>query len=211
MKTADLIKTLAADTTPPRRPYWQKALVLVVAAGFTLGFLLLGLGVRQDILAELGSWRFLAKFVVTGTLILLAWRAIGNNVNPANKSASVVAVFGGAAALLLAFAVAEMALLPPAEWTANAVGGNGLHCLKTIPVLAAAPLAALLWVLRDGAPQSPALAGGAAGALAAAFGAFLYAAHCPDDSPLFLAVWYVIAIAVTSAIGAFAGRRVLAW
>jgi hypothetical protein len=39
--------------------------------------------------------------------------------------------------------------------------------------------------------------------------ATLYASHCTDDSPLFVATWYSIATAAVAAIGALAGSRVL--
>jgi hypothetical protein len=35
--------------------------------------------------------------------------------------------------------------------------------------------------------------------------------HCPDDSPLFVAVWYPIAIAFMTAVGAALGARLLRW
>ncbi|RTL73692.1 MAG: DUF1109 family protein, partial [Bradyrhizobiaceae bacterium] len=40
-------------------------------------------------------------------------------------------------------------------------------------------------------------------------GATLYASHCADDSPLFVATWYTLAAAFVTLIGAMAGRRVL--
>jgi hypothetical protein len=55
--------------------------------------------------------------------------------------------------------------------------------------------------------QSPTAAGLAAGAIAAA----IYAWHCPDDSPLFLATWYTITIAGVTVGGALLGRRLLRW
>ena len=65
--------------------------------------------------------------------------------------------------------------------------------------------------LRQGAPEHPALAGAAAGLLAGAIGAALYATHCPDDSPLFVAAWYSLAIGFVVALGAVAGARLLRW
>jgi len=44
----------------------------------------------------------------------------------------------------------------------------------------------------------PAAAGLVAGGLSAA----LYATHCTDDSPLFVATWYTIAIAAVTVLGA---------
>jgi hypothetical protein len=78
-------------------------------------------------------------------------------------------------------------------------------------MLAMAPLAAVLVSLRSAAPASPALAGAAAGFLAAAAGAALYAFHCFDDSPLFVVTWYVLAAIPVVILGAIAGHRLLRW
>jgi hypothetical protein len=50
-----------------------------------------------------------------------------------------------------------------------------------------------------------------AGLLAGGLAAALYAAHCPDDSPLFVAVWYTLALGIVVGVGAVAGRAVLRW
>jgi hypothetical protein len=84
-------------------------------------------------------------------------------------------------------------------------------CLVLIPALSAAPFIALILALRQGAPTRPMLAGATAGLVAAAIGATLYASHCQDDSPLFLAAWYVIAVAIMAALGALLGARLLRW
>ena len=46
-------------------------------------------------------------------------------------------------------------------------------------------------------------------ASASGLAAALYAAHCTDDSPLFVVVWYSAAIALVTMIGALIGPRVL--
>jgi hypothetical protein len=51
----------------------------------------------------------------------------------------------------------------------------------------------------------------AAGAMAAGIGAAIYALHCPDDSPLFLALWYVMAVTAVILAGRAGGRRLLRW
>jgi len=84
-------------------------------------------------------------------------------------------------------------------------------CLPMVPILSLAPLGAALLILRRGAPASPVLAGAAAGLLAAFSGASLYAFHCFDDSPLFVATWYTLAALPVVAIGALAGHRLLRW
>jgi hypothetical protein len=67
-----------------------------------------------------------------------------------------------------------------------------------------------VWVVvRHGAPARPAVAGAIAGLLSAGLAATLYASHCTDDSPLFVAAWYTIATALVTAVGALAGAKLL--
>jgi hypothetical protein len=89
------------------------------------------------------------------------------------------------------------------------VGTNSRTCLTAIPLMSLPLLAAALVGLRHGAPTRPAVAGAIAGLLSAGLAATLYASHCTDDSPLFVATWYTIATASVTAIGAVAGSRVL--
>ena len=64
---------------------------------------------------------------------------------------------------------------------------------------------------RQGAPQNPVRAGAIAGLLAGGIGATLYAVHCFDDSPLFVATWYTLAITFVTGLGALLGARLLRW
>ena len=91
------------------------------------------------------------------------------------------------------------------------VGTNTYWCLGFIPIFSLPVLAALFVALRRGAPIRARLTGLMAGLAAGGFGATVYAAHCTDDSPLFVATWYTIGIAVTAALGAALGPRLLRW
>ena len=88
---------------------------------------------------------------------------------------------------------------------------NSRICLTAIPLLSLPLLGAALYALRQGAPTRPGFSGAVAGLLAGGMAAAIYAVHCTDDSPLFVATWYGIAIAGVSALGAILGRRVLRW
>jgi hypothetical protein len=72
-------------------------------------------------------------------------------------------------------------------------------------------LGCALLALRHGAPERPDLAEAAAGVFAGAIGAAFYATHCPDDSPLFVATWYSLAIGLVVVAGKLAGRQLLRW
>ena len=80
---------------------------------------------------------------------------------------------------------------------------------RLIRVLALPLLIAALMGLRHGAPSRPALSGAIAGLLSAGLAATLYASHCTDDSPLFVATWYTLATALVAAVGALIGSRML--
>jgi hypothetical protein len=89
------------------------------------------------------------------------------------------------------------------------VGSNSKVCLSAIPAMSLPLLIAALIGLRHGAPSRPALAGAIAGMVSAGLAATLYASHCTDDSPLFVATWYTLATALVTAVGALMGARVL--
>ena len=89
------------------------------------------------------------------------------------------------------------------------VGSNSKICMTAIPLMSLPLLVAALLGLRHGAPTRPAVAGAIAGLLSAGLAATLYASHCTDDSPLFVATWYTIATAAVTAVGALAGSKLL--
>jgi hypothetical protein len=141
------------------------------------------------------------------TGLALAWRLSRPGADPGLAWRAVLL----APALVLAACLAEMAAVPSDQWAARLVGHNAVHCLMLIPLMALAPLTGLFLALKHGAPSDPRWAGAAAAFAASGFAATLYAMNCPDDSPFFLAVWYMIATAVVVALGWFAGGRLLRW
>jgi hypothetical protein len=70
--------------------------------------------------------------------------------------------------------------------------------LTLIPLLSVGPLACLLTALRASAPSSPGLAGAVAGLAASGIAATFYAAHCTDDSALFVMTWYSLATLIVT-------------
>jgi hypothetical protein len=177
-----------------------------------LSFLLLLFiyGIRPDLGEAVPSWRVATKFAVAlalaATGALLALRL----ARPVPERGAWLILLP--APLILALAgVAEMAVNPMGSWTDLALGHNAPACLMGVSLLSAIPLAAILWALQGGAPAIPAQAGVAAGAMAAGLGSALYALHCPDDSPLFLAIFYGMAAAAIILAGRAGGARMLRW
>ncbi|MEP9347361.1 NrsF family protein [Xanthobacter sp. KR7-225] len=213
MKTEDLIAALSADAAP-RGPSLRTGVFLALAGALVVGAVVLHetLGVRGDAVAALTtSARFVFKFVVTAAL---AATALNLALKLSRPGARIAAAAAGLAvpALLLAAAVGlELLVVPPARWGAHAVGSYWLTCLTFGPVISLGPLALLLLALKRGAPDVPWRAGLVAGLAAGGIGTFFYAAHCPDDSPLFVALWYSLVVAMMGGLGALIGSRVLRW
>nr|WP_246422946.1 DUF1109 domain-containing protein [Mycoplana azooxidifex] len=115
------------------------------------------------------------------------------------------------AAAVVAAVLLELFAMPAQGWMPALVGRHAAFCVFFIPVLAVSPLAGFLFALRNGAPDDPGQAGTVAGFAAGAIAAAIYAWHCPDDSPLFVAVWYTAGIAAVTACGFLIGRRFLRW
>ena len=212
MKTDELIAALAADTKTVSRPI-DRQLWIAIAGGAIAAALifLFGVGPRPDIAAALETPRFLYKYLLTLTLFGSAVGLILHLARPGAVPAGWLAALAIPPVLLIASVIAETFLVPSSAWPMSLMGKNAVVCLVLIPLLSAAPLAAVMWALRDGATTHPVLAGAVAGLVAAGIGATLYATHCQDDSPFFVAAWYGLAIMIVTAFGAFLGARLLRW
>jgi hypothetical protein len=212
VRTGDLIRALAADSeVHPMAPGRALALALIPGVAIALGLHFAVLGLRPHLLALLGEPRLLFKLCLTILLAALSGALVARIGMPGAGVRRITVLLAIVPALLAVAGAAELLVVPAAEWGQRLIGTNAIFCLKSIPSIAAAPLVATLLALRQGAPEHPALAGAAAGLFAGAIGAACYATHCPDDSPLFVAAWYTLAIGFVVAAGALAGRRLLRW
>ena len=212
MKTSELIDSLVVDLTP-RGLSLTSRFWLALGAGTLVSAVLftIGVGPRADFAAAMHTLRFDLKFVDTLALALPTALLCVRLIRP-DARAGTLALFLAAPFLFLGVAVAaELFLVPSAIWGTKLIGINSLHCLTLVPLLSIAPLFALIYAMRSGAPQHPTLSGALAGAAAAGIAATLYATNCPDDSPLFVATWYPLATLIVVGVGAVAGHRLLRW
>lgn len=213
MKTDDLIKAIVADNatvTPPIGRMIAAALALgVVLAAFEFSAFL---SMRPDFWQAIShDPRFIFKFAFTVAIAIPAAFLVARLSRPDGRAGALVGVLAAPiAALLIAIAI-EMLATSPATWSVRALGTMPGACMKYIPLLSIAPFVSIFAALRYGAPSNPVAAGAAAGLASAAIGAAIYATFCVDDSPMFVAIWYVGAIAIVTALGAMVGKLSLRW
>jgi hypothetical protein len=212
MKTDDLIRALAHDDPRSSVPLAARLwMALAIGGSIAIAVFVVRLGVRPDLDQALLTWRYLAKLGIAATCFVLALWAVAQAARPEVGFRDVLVRLLVPPALLGLASALELLTVAPSEWLPNAVGRYSSYCLYYVPLLAIAPLVALLAALRSGAPRSPGLTGAIAGLLAGGLAATIYALHCPDDSPLFFALWYTTGMALMVLLGAVIGSRVLRW
>lgn len=211
MTTEDLIRCLAADRFVDRKTSFH----LVVSLSFGIAFIALiffsGIGFREDIFAALATTRFLFKFVIIVPLAVLSTGALFCGAAPVSSSNWWRRMLLLPVLMLAAAVLAELMAVPRSEWMVRLIGSNSANCLTLIPGLGSGPLAAFIIALRHGAPANPGLSGAMAGLAASCIAATFYATNCFDDSPLFVAMWYPLAIGAVVFAGYIAGLRYLRW
>jgi hypothetical protein len=211
MRTDQLIRAMAADTTPTRPVGAVLPWALLAGALVSAAVALPLLGPRPDLENALMQVGVLAKQAFP---VLLAVGAFGAALRLA-RPGEAIGRWGlvlAAVPLLVGAAIAvELALLPRPGWMPAMLGQTRATCLTAIPLMSVPILAGTLWALRRGASTRPGVSGGLAGLLSGGAAAAIYAVHCIEDSPLFYAVWYGLAILLVTVVAAALGRRVLRW
>jgi hypothetical protein len=212
MKTDDLIRALAADREPAG-PAPRIALALAGAVGLVLSALLFMwlVPLRPHLGEAMRTFPFVLKPIEMGLLVIVSAVAVLRLAQPGAPFARTLVVAAAVPAIMIAAVTVELIQVPRAEWMVRLAGAHWYLCVFNMVLMSLPILAALLIGLRFGAPTRPALAGAGAGLLSGALAASLYIAHCPDDSPLFVAAWFTLAIAIATGIGAMAGSRILRW
>lgn len=212
MNTDDLVDRLAAEAGPPGLPPARRA-ALALALGLVPSLILYAIVMRPrpDLASAIETVRVLFKLGASGLAVAIAASLLPPLLGPTGRAGLRRRLPWLLIAAIILAVAAELVALPTSAWLPNLVGHNALLCLTMLPSLALGPFAALMLAARHAAPMAPGRAGAGIGFLAASVGALLYATHCPDDSPLFVATWYGLAVLIMTGLGAVLGEKWLRW
>lgn len=212
-KTTDLIDFLVADLRPVSP--LQAALPLLTGLGggtlAAVAVMAVGLGVRPDLAAALGTASYWIKFLYTlafGAAALAATVRLGR---PGGRAPVAWTMLAAALAIVALLAAGQLAEAPTDERRALLLGGSAALCPWLVVLLSLPIYAGAVFGLRRLAPTRPTLAGLAAGLAAGGMGAWIYAFHCDETGIPFLAIWYTLGILAVGALGAATGRSLLRW
>jgi hypothetical protein len=213
MKTDELIAVLAngaeaVESHAMRRRY---AMALGWGAFGTTLLMALLLGVRADLAEAVWLPMFWVKLAFPAVLFTGALLAVLRLSRPGVRLGRVPAAL--AAPVLAMWLLGTVVLLgaAPAERGDLMLGFSWNSCPFTIALLSVPLFGASLWAMQGLAPTQLTLAGGAAGLLAGAGGALVYALYCPEMAAPFIGIWYLLGMLIPAALGALLGPRLLRW
>ena len=212
-----LIDALVADLVAVRPRRWTREVALLLGlVGVEILVLAAVRGLRPDLAEAVTGAVFWWKSGGLMLVALLAAAAALVSLDPATtaplRASRLWTIIAVAVPLLLGLGwifdagdVGQAPLLARLDWRA------GLDCLVSVVLLSLPPVAAIGLIMRRGAATQPARTARAAGLSAAAFGAFVFAFHCPHDDPLYVAVWYGGAVAVAILLARIGLPRLTRW
>ena len=213
MKTEDLVAMLSTEAAPVDRKLLARTVFIALGGGVVLAvcFVVAGLGVRADLMAARALLFLFLKLVFALGIVCVASIYLMKLARPGGErrisSALVILPF---IAIVLIAAI-NLGFAPKSHWDKMIMGDDWLECLLSIPIIAIAPFAFIIWALRRAAPTNLARAGAVAGLVSGGVSAMAYALHCSDDSLPFIAVWYGSTIVLCTFAGAIFGSRLLRW
>lgn len=211
MKTSDLIGALAAGAGPAPRAVALRRLA-PVALGGVLAAAAVALGLLGPVPADMWFGRALwTKLAYAGALAVAAGWLAARLARPAADARAAQRAVLAVVALMAAAGLFIYLATPPAGRGVALFGASWLHCPWAVLGLSLPALAGSFWALRGLAPTRPRAAGLACGLFAGALGATGYALACTEQSVTFIALWYSAGIAMSAALGAGLGPRLLRW
>jgi hypothetical protein len=213
MKTDDLIAMLSTNVEPVDRRKLARTFgaALAVGGAAAVGVVLLGFGLRTDLSNIHALVSVLLKMIFTIVVLGLASTYLIRFARPGGGRRAPLAVLALPFAAIILLAAISLVSAPHAHWNDMIVGDQWLECLLSIPVIAIAPFAVIIWAVRQAMPTDLRRAGALAGLVAGGLSATGYALHCVDDSVPFIALWYGGTIALCTLAGWALGPRLLRW
>jgi hypothetical protein len=213
MKTRDLVARLARDISPVERDAVPRLLNRALMLGLVGSTVLLVAlyGVRSDMPELILTTMFWLRLVFPLAIIAAAMKLAERLGRPgAPLKFAWFAVALPIVTMLLAAGSILMAT-PPGYRLQLMLGTTWRTTTASAVVLSFPSLTAMMHAMKQLAPTRLALAGAGSGLLAGAQGLLVYSLYCSEMAVPFWGVWYVLAIAITTAIGAAIAPHCLRW
>ncbi|SMG01739.1 DUF1109 domain-containing protein [Burkholderia singularis] len=213
MRTDDLVDLLSTGIAPVKGgvPARRFGIALLLAAtGATLLMIAL-LGIRPDLAVVARTALFWEKLAFPLCVAIGAGISAIRLARPGARVGSGWPVMAAPVLLVWIAGIAVVAAALPQDRLPAVLGQSWRVCPFNILLLSLPGFAAIMWAVRGLAPTRPRLAGAVCGLLASSISTVAYCFHCPEMSPAFWSVWYLLGMLIPASIGALIGARILRW
>lgn len=213
MKTDELIDLLATNAEPVGQAaaLRRHGLALLSSVPATLLLLFVFLGVRADLAEAMRLPMFWVKLLVPVAVAAATLLATARLSRPGARLGVLPLLMATPLLALLSFAAVVLLATAPMERAALILGRTWAACPMLIAALAVPSFVGVFRAMQGLAPTRPLLAGAVAGLLAGSVATAVYALHCPEMAAPFVAVWYLLGMAIPVGVGGFLGPRLLRW
>lgn len=199
--TDALISDLSSRLAPVRRRSVHREAAWLLALGSAeLALLLVCGAARPDmgrvILSSFMVWKIggFTVLAVAGCTV-----AVRSFAPPSSPRPGLALLPGLAALMLIGIAFVTNAAESSRPLMERLAPAQGVRCVAAIVLLSLPVMVLLAVLMRRAAPVRPAWSAGVAGVAASTSGALVFAACCPMNDPLYIAVWYSVGVAIVTA------------
>lgn len=207
-----LIDGLVAELTPVRpRSRWRDAALLALVAAVEIAVVMWAMPMRADMATAMQGMMFWWKLggalciAVAGLAALLVLLTPDARPNAGRRFVLIAATVVLVAGLVLVGSGAMPMPGAMADWR------EGLDCVRLVVLYGLPMLAATILLARRAAPARPRAAATAAGLASAGWGAVVFAWTCPYDNPMYVALWFGLALTAGALLGRVLLPRLLRW
>ena len=215
MKTENLIRMLATNAEPVKSRSAAAAYAPALGAGAlgSLAVMLFGLdlGFRTDLQQAIQLPMFWVKLTLPLATALLALAVVARLSRPGTPVGRWPMLLPMPSLLIWVLAALSLLNVTSDSRPSLILGSSWAECAYYIAIISLPSFGAAIWAIKQMAPIRLAASGAAAGMLAGGIGATVYAFHCSEMEPAFLAIWYVLGMLIPGAAGAAMGRWLLRW
>ncbi len=213
MNTDKLIQILASDPLRDSHPTLKRQLLLSIGLGGGISFLMMAtiLKVRPDLMFAATLPFFWLKI---GFALSLLWVGLYEAIKtafPGNRKSN--SYWKVVMPVLAVWIIAYWTITNPSSPdTMELVKGSTWQVCSLLIAFLSIPIFILIfYVLKDMACVRPRLTGFMAGLFSGGLAASIYSLHCPELSPVFLGIWYLLGMMIPAIAGALLGGKILRW
>ncbi|HUB89423.1 MAG TPA: DUF1109 domain-containing protein [Dyella sp.] len=204
---------LAKDIEPVKKNTLARLLTGSLLLALTGAAVLMAMvfGVRPDLSSAIATPIFWEKLAFPLSLSVGAAIATSRLSRPAASVGVAWVILILPVACVWMAGIAVVGAAAPADRAVAIFGQSWRSCPFNILLLSIPGFIAIFYAVAHLAPTRLRLAGAASGLLAGTVATVAYCFHCPEMSPAFWSIWYLLGMAIVAALGALLGPRLLRW